>query len=153
MFEPIFIVAGLFVAGTWGYILLKFAGNNRRILNDDFLFASEKQRKEAKSSLRMIHLMAPVWIIVVVAGILFLVNSYHPFIRLSILGVALITGGLFFTYLGWAIGMIFRGVEDYQKNKDAQFFSKAFMISFMGAGLLITAIGVLVCISPLAGFF
>ncbi len=153
MFELIFVVAGLFVAGVWGYILMKLAGNNRRIINDDFLFASDKQRKEAKSSLRTIHLMMPVWIMVVAAAIMFLVNAYHPFLRFSIPGVALVAGGLFFTYLGWAIGMIFRGAEDYQKNKDARLFSKVFMISFMGAGLLITVIGVLICISPLAGFF
>lgn len=153
MFEVFFFVPVLIVAGVWGYFLFNIAGNNRRFLRDDVLSANEKQRKEAKRTLRTIHLMTPVWAMPVAAAILFLVNAFHPFLRFSIPGVALIAGGVFFTYLGWALGMIFRGTKDEPGNKDAMLCSRVFMISFMGAGLLVTAIGVIVCSPSLAALF
>lgn len=153
MFETFFFIPFLFVAGVWGYILLKLAGNNRKIINDEFNGASEKQRKEARNSQRVIHLMTPVWVIVVAVPGLFLVNTYHPFIHFSIVGVALIAGGLFFTYLGWAIGMAIRGTSEDPKDKDTRFFSRAFFISFMGSGLVVTTIGILICISPFSALF
>ena len=151
MFTLELIIPFVIVAGVWGYILLNFAGNSRKFLKDDILCANDKQRKEAQSTLRSVSLMAPIWIIVVSAAVMFLINSFHPFIRLSIVGVALIIGGLTFAYLGWAIGMIIRGNADNLNEKDAKFFSRAFMISFIGSGLLVAAIGTLIC-TPLAAF-
>ncbi|SFC47942.1 hypothetical protein [Butyrivibrio sp. YAB3001] len=150
MFEPFFLIPFIFVAGVWGFFLLNFAGNNRRFLKDDLIYKNEKQVKDAKSSMRIIHLMAPVWFIVVAAVILFLVNAYHPFIRFSVVGAALIAGGVFFTYLGWALGMIFKGTKDAPGDKDAKFFSRAFMISFMSSGLILVAFGIMICMSPFA---
>ena len=65
MFELIFFVPVLLVAGVWGFFLLNFAKNNRSILDDDILSANEKQRKEAESSMHVIRLMTPVLVIVV----------------------------------------------------------------------------------------
>ena len=69
-------------------------------------------------------------------------NAYHPFIKVSVEGVALIAGGLFSTYLGWALGMIFRGLKDQMSEKDSKLCSRVFMISFMGAGIILVASGV-----------
>jgi hypothetical protein len=143
----------LIVAGVWGYILLNASTNNKRILDDDVLSANDERRKEAESTMRSIHLMTPVLVIVLVVAVVFLVNAYHPFIRLNIDGVALISGGLLFTYLGWALGMIFKGKADEIGEKDAKLLSRSFMISFMGGGLLVTASGVIACIPSLAAYF
>ena len=153
MFELTFFVPVLIVAGVWGYILLNIAGNNRRFLKDDILCANEKQRKEAESTMRAIHLLAPIWFFVVAIAVVFLINAYYPFIRLSLTGVALIAGGLLFTYIGWSVGMAIRGNEDNPGDENAKFFSKVFMISFMGAGIFVTVIGVIVCTPQLARFF
>ena len=144
MFEPVIVIAFVFVAGIWGYILLTLAGNNRKFLEDDLLCANEKQRKEAKSTLRIIRLMAPVWITVVAVVIMFMLNAYFHFLRFSPVGLALIAGGLFFAYLGWAIGTAL---------KEDKFFSRAFKLSFMIPGFIIAAIGFMICISPIAAFF
>ena len=56
MFELTFFVPVLIVASIWGFFLLNFAGNNRRILDDDILSANEKQRKEAESRGTFRHL-------------------------------------------------------------------------------------------------
>ena len=126
-----FLIVALIVAGVWGFFLLNFAGNSRRFLKDDILRANEKQSKEA-----------------VGAVVLFFVNAIHPFLQFSIVGVALIIGGLFFAYLGWAISMMIRGDADDLNEKDAQFFSKAFLLAFGIPGILIAVIGVLVCSFP-----
>lgn len=143
-----FLIVALIVAGVWGFFLLNFAGNSRRFLKDDILRADEKQSEEAKSTLRNVHLMTPVWVIAVGAVVLFFVNAIHPFLQFSVVGVALIIGGLFFAYLGWAISRMIRGDADEHNKKDAQFFSKAFLLSFGIPGILIAVIGVLVCSFP-----
>ena len=153
MFELTFFVPVLIVAGVWGFFLLNFAKNNRSILDDDILSANEKQRKEAESSMRVIRLMTPVLVIVVTIAVIFLMNAYHPFIKVSVEGVALIAGGVFSTYLGWALGMIFRGLKDQMSEKDSKLCSRVFMISFMGTGIILIASGVIACIPQLAAYF
>lgn len=148
MFASLFIFSTLIVAGIWGYFLLIIARNNKRILEDEALLAKENQRKEAKRAMRMIHLFTPVWVFVVVVVILLFVNASHPFIQLDTVGIALAAGGLFFTYLGWAIGMAIRGADNNIEAKDAKLLSRVFMISFMGSGILITAIGIIICAQP-----
>ncbi|MCR5702566.1 MAG: hypothetical protein K6G76_10555 [Lachnospiraceae bacterium] len=99
-----------------------------------------------------LEIFIPVLIVAGVWGYI-LLNAYHLFIRLNIDGVALISGGLLFTYLGWALGMIFKGKADEIGEKDAKLLSRSFMISFMGGGLLVTASGVIACIPSLAAYF
>ncbi len=144
----IFGIAGIFVAGIWGYILVSIAGSNRRVLKDDSNLSTDKEKKEAKRSMRLISLMSPVWIFVVVVGIAFLINAKHPFFRVNAVGLALILGGILFAYLGWAIGTAIKRAKDDLGDKDAKFFSRAFMISFIGSGLVVVAFGIMVCVSP-----
>jgi hypothetical protein len=149
MFELTFFIPVLIVAGVWGFFLLNIAGNNRRFLEDDILSTNEKQRSEAEHSLKVIHLMSPILVIVVAIAALFLVNAFHPFIRFNLCGVALIAGGFFSTYLGWALGRVFKGLKDQMKEKDAKLCSRVFMISFMGTGILLMVIGFITCVPAL----
>ena len=153
MSEFEFIIPVVIVAGVWGFFLLTFAGNNRKFLKDDILCANDKQREEAERSMRTIHLMAPIWFIVVAIAAIFFVNSIHPFIRINLVGLALISGGLLFVYIGWAVGTLIRRDGGNLSERDAKHFSRVFKISFMGSGLLVAALGVIVCVPSLAAFF
>ena len=46
MFELTFFVPVLIVAGVWGFFLLNFAGNNRRILDDDIVRVGRRRTLE-----------------------------------------------------------------------------------------------------------
>ena len=149
----IIIFAVLFVAGVWGYILLNLASNNRRFLKDDILCANEKQKKEAESSQRAIHLLAPILIIVLAIVVLFMVNAVHPFLQVDIAGAALFAGGFLFAYIGWALGLALRGSKEDPNPKDAQKAGLILMLAFMGSGIFVMIIGTLTCLPQLASIF
>lgn len=153
MFEVFFFVPFLAVVGVWGYILLNAASRNRRILQDDILCANEERAKHAKGTMRIIRFMSPVVILVLVIAIVFLVNAYHPFLQINVVGAALLAGGFFFAYLGWALGMVLRGAEEEPQTKELRKIGNLFMISFMGAGILVMAAGVFACVPKLALLF
>jgi len=146
MFDLFFIVPVVMVAGVWLYILVNVGSNSKNILRDDIACADRNTEDEAKRSLRVVRIMGAVWAVVVAAIVIYFMNSHSLIFEFEEGDLFLLLMGLFFTVLGFALGRVFSVGKNNPQDKDLKLVGNIFMISFMGAGIIMLAIVVVNCV-------
>ena len=146
MFELFFIVPVVMVAGVWLFILINVGSNSKSILRDDVACADKSVEDDAKRSLRVVRIMGAVWAVVVAAVAIFFINSHLLLIKLEEGYLFLLLMGIFFTTLGFALGRVFSVSKNDPQYKGMKIVGNTFMISFMGAGIIMLAIVLVNCV-------
>jgi hypothetical protein len=146
MFEVFFIVPVVIVAGVWLYILVNVGSNSKNILRDDIACADRNTEDAAKSSLRVVRIMGAVWAVVVAAIVIYFMNSHSLIFEFEEGDLFLLLMGIFFTVLGFALGRVFSVSKNDPQYKDMKLVGNIFMISFMGAGIIMLAIVAVNCV-------
>lgn len=146
MFEVFFIVPVVIVAGVWLFILVNVGSNSKNILRDDIACADRKTEDEAKRSLRVVRIMGVVWAVVVAAIVIYFMNSHSLIFEFDEGYLFLLLMGIFFTVLGFALGRVFSVSKNDPQYKDMKLVGNTFMISFMGAGIIMLAIVAVNCV-------
>lgn len=146
MFDLFFIVPVVIVAGVWLYILVNVGINSKNILNDDIACADRNTEDAAKRSLRVVRIMGAVWAVVVAAIAFYYINSHYLIFKFDEGYLFLLLMGLFFTVLGFALGRVFSVSKNNSQDKDLKLVGNIFMISFMGAGIIMLAIVAVNCV-------
>lgn len=145
MFELFFIVPVVIVAGVWLFILVNVGSNSKSILRDDIACADKNVEDDAKRSLRVVRIMGAVWAVVVAAIVIYFMNSHSLIFEFEEGDLFLLLMGLFFTVLGFALGRVFSVSKNNSQDKDLKLVGNIFMISFMGAGIIMLAIVLVNC--------
>jgi hypothetical protein len=146
MFELFFIVPVVMVAGVWLFILVNVGSNSKSILRDDIACADKSVEDDAKRSLRVVRIMGAVWAVVVAAVAIFFINSHLLIIKLEEGDLFLLLMGIFFMTLGFALGRVFSVSKNDPQYKGMKLVGNTFMISFMGAGIIMLAIVLVNCV-------
>lgn len=146
MFDLFFIVPVVIVAGVWLFILVNVGSNSKNILRDDIACADRNTEDAAKKSLRVVRIMGVVWAVVVAAIVIYFMNSHSLIFEFEEGDLFLLLMGIFFTVLGFALGRVFSVSKNNSQDKDLKLVGNIFMISFMGAGIIMLAIVVVNCV-------
>ncbi|SFO49438.1 hypothetical protein SAMN05216351_11247 [Pseudobutyrivibrio sp. JW11] len=146
MFDLFFIVPVVIVAGVWLFILVNVGSNSKSILRDDIACADRNTEDAAKKSLRIVRIMGAVWAVVVAAIVIYFMNSHSLFFEFEEGDLFLLLMGIFFTVLGFALGRVFSVSKNSSQDKDLKLVGNIFMISFMGAGIIMLAIVAVNCV-------
>ncbi|WP_044938942.1 hypothetical protein [Pseudobutyrivibrio sp. LB2011] len=146
MFDLFFIVPVVMVAGVWLFILVNVGSNSKNILRDDIACADRNTEDAAKKSLRVVRIMGVVWAVVVAAIVIYFMNSHSLIFEFEEGDLFLLLMGIFFTVLGFALGRVFSVSKNNSQDKDLKLVGNIFMISFMGAGIIMLAIVVVNCV-------
>lgn len=146
MFDLFFIVPVVMVAGVWLFILVNVGSNSKNILRDDIACADRNTEDAAKKSLRVVRIMGAVWAVVVAAIVIYFMNSHSLIFEFEEGDLFLLLMGIFFTVLGFALGRIFSVSKNNSQDKDLKLVGNIFMLSFMGAGIIMLAIVAVNCV-------
>ncbi|SET39725.1 hypothetical protein SAMN02910413_0026 [Pseudobutyrivibrio sp. C4] len=146
MFDLFFIVPVVMVAGVWLFILVNVGSNSKNILRDDIACADRNTEDAAKKSLRVVRIMGVVWAVVVAAIVIYFMNSHSLIFEFEEGDLFLLLMGIFFTVLGFALGRVFSVSKNNSQDKDLKLVGNIFMISFMGAGIIMLAIVAVNCV-------
>lgn len=146
MFDLFFIVPVVIVAGVWLFILVNVGSNSKNILRDDIACADRNTEDAAQKSLRVVRIMGAVWAVVVAAIVIYFMNSHSLIFEFDEGYLFLLLMGLFFTVLGFALGRVFSVSKNNSQDKDLKLVGNIFMISFMGAGIIMLAIVAVNCV-------
>jgi len=146
MFDLFFIVPVVMVAGVWLFILVNVGSNSKNILRDDIACADRNTEDAAQKSLRVVRIMGAVWAVVVAAIVIYFMNSHSLIFEFDEGYLFLLLMGLFFTVLGFALGRVFSVSKNNSQDKDLKLVGNIFMISFMGAGIIMLAIVAVNCV-------
>lgn len=146
MFDLFFIVPVVMVAGVWLFILVNVGNNSKNILRDDIACADRNTEDAAKKSLRIVRIMGVVWAVVVAAIVIYFMNSYSLIFEFDEGYLFLLLMGIFFTTLGFALGRVFSVSKNDPQYKGMKIVGNTFMISFMGAGIIMLAIVLVNCV-------
>ena len=146
MFDLFFIVPVVIVAGVWLFILVNVGSNSKNILRDDIACADRNTEDAAKKSLRIVRIMGVVWAVVVAAIVIYFMNSHSLIFEFEEGDLFLLLMGIFFTVLGFAFGRVFSVSKNNSQDKDLKLVGNIFMISFMGAGIIMLAIVAVNCV-------